>query len=95
MTWRTTSAVIAATLLIAGCSPEPTPPEPTGSTAPAGTTAPTGAPAAHGSLAECLRDHGIDEPASAVMGPPAGVDQVTWDQAMTLCSALGPGPGGS
>ena len=89
MTRRTTSAVIAATLLIAGCSPESAPSEPTGS------PAPTGAPAAHGSLAECLRDHGIDEPANAVMGPPAGVDQVTWDQAMKLCSPLGPGPGGS
>ena len=89
MTRRTTSAVIAATLLIAGCSPESAPPEPTGS------TTPTGAPAAHGSLAECLRDHGIDEPANAVMGPPAGVDQVTWDQAMKLCSPLGPGPGDS
>jgi hypothetical protein len=89
MTRRATSAVIAATLLIAGCSPESVPPEPTGS------PAPSGAPAAHGSLAECLRDHGIDEPANAVMGPPAGVDQVTWDQAMKLCSPLGPGPGGS
>ena len=92
MTRRTTFAVIAAMLLIAGCSPESAPPAPTGTTTPTGTT---GAPAAHGSLAECLRDHGIDEPANAVMGPPAGVDQVTWDQAMTLCSALGPGPGGS
>ncbi len=89
MTRRTTSAVIAAMLLIAGCSPESAPPEPTGS------TTPTGAPAAHGSLAECLSDHGIDEPANAVMGPPAGVDQVTWDQAMKLCSPLGPGPGDS
>ena len=89
MTRRTTFAVIAAMLLIAGCSPESAPPEPTGS------TAPTGASAAHGSLAECLRDHGIDAPANAVMGPPAGVDQVTWDQAMKLCSPLGPGPGGS
>jgi len=94
MTRRTTSAVIAATLLIAGCSPESAPPEPTGFTTPTGTGT-TGAPAAHGSLAECLRDHGIDEPANAVMGPPAGVDQVTWDQAMKLCSPLGPGPGGS
>jgi len=86
MTWRITSAVIAVMLLIVGCSPESAPPEPTGT---------TGAPTAHGSLAECLRDHGIDEPANAVMGPPAGVDQVTWDQAMKLCSPLGPGPGGS
>ena len=86
MTRRITSAVIAAMLLIAGCSPESAPPEPTGT---------TGAPTAHGSLAECLRDHGIDEPVNAVMGPPAGVDQVTWDQAMKLCSPLGPGPGGS
>ena len=86
MTRRITSAVIAAMLLIVGCSPESAPPEPTGT---------TGAPTAHGSLAECLRDHGIDEPVNAVMGPPAGVDQVTWDQAMKLCSPLGPGPGGS
>jgi hypothetical protein len=84
MTRPAISAVIAAALLVGGCSSEPVPPEPSVTGLP---------PATHGSLAECLHSHGIDEPATAVLGPPSGVDQTVWDQAMTACSTLGPGPG--
>ena len=70
MTRLAISAVIAAALLVGGCSSEPVPPEPSV----------TGLPSAtHGSLAECLHSHGIDEPATAVLGPPSGVDQTVWD----------------
>ena len=84
MTRLAISAAIAAALLIGGCSSEPVPSEPSGTDLP---------PATHGSLAECLHSHGIDEPATAVLGPPSGVDQAVWDQAITACSTLGPGPG--
>jgi len=84
VTRREISALIAAAMLLGGCSSEPVPPEP---------TVPGLPPATHGSLAECLHSHGIDEPATAVLGPPTGVDQAVWDQAMAACSTLGPGPG--
>ncbi|MEI8083264.1 MAG: hypothetical protein WCI74_15610 [Actinomycetes bacterium] len=85
MTRRAISAVIAAALLIGGCASEPVPPE----------TSVTGLPpATHGSLAECLPSHGIDAPATAILGPPTAVDQATWDQAMGACSQLAPGPAG-
>jgi len=84
MTRRGILAAIAAALLIGGCSSKPAPSEP-------GVTGPP--PAMHGSLAECLHSHGIDEPATAVLGPPTGVDQAVWDQAMKTCSTLAPGPG--
>ena len=62
-----------------------------------GTPAPTAAtitPAEHGSLATCLREHGVSETGgSVVLGPPAGVDPATWDKAMKACSTLAPGPG--
>ncbi|MBJ7401132.1 MAG: hypothetical protein JHC67_12830, partial [Mycolicibacterium sp.] len=44
--------------------------------------------------AECLHSHGIDAPATAILGPPTAVDQATWDQAMGACSQLAPGPAG-
>ncbi|MEI7915535.1 MAG: hypothetical protein WCH82_12370 [Mycobacteriaceae bacterium] len=54
----------------------------------------TGESVTHGGLAECLRSHGVgDSGGQAVaLGPPAGVDPGTWDQAMKACSALAPGP---
>jgi len=82
----TTSAVIAATLLIGGCSSQSDPSEPDVKDLP---------PATHGSLADCLHDNGIPDSSepSAMLGPPNGVDQAVWDQAMTACSTLAPGPG--
>jgi hypothetical protein len=86
MTRLAMAAMIAAALMVGGCSSESAPSKPSVTDTPS---------TAHGSLADCLRDHGIDEPATAVLGPPAGVDQAIWDQAMSMCSTLAPGPGGS
>lgn len=69
-------------LAISGCSsPKDSTPAPAESTT-------------HGSLADCLKDHGVQDSGgqAVMMGPPAGVDQSTWDQAMTACSTLAPGP---
>ncbi|MEZ0356901.1 hypothetical protein CRM90_17500 [Mycobacterium sp. ENV421] len=95
----------AATALLAGCVPAPSPSQPTAiSPAPSttsplpGTTPPsstTPAPAEHGSLARCLHEHGVpDSAGTAVLGPPSGVDPGVWDQAMKACSPLEPGPAG-
>lgn len=95
MNWRSAVAAlavpVAGTLLIAGCSSKP------GSDTPK-TTESTSAPAKpteHGSLAECLRGQGVADVGgpAAVLGPPAGVDQATWDKAMQACSSMAPGPG--
>ena len=48
----------------------------------------------HGSFAHCLTEHGVTESAVSPAGPPAGVDQDTWDKAMQACGTLGPGPAG-
>lgn len=85
MTGRAVLAVLAAGLLLAGCSSKPAQPD---SPAPS-------APAAHGGLADCLKSHGVTDAGgpAAVLGPPAGVDQGAWDSAMQACSSLAPGPG--
>lgn len=94
MIWRTAAPVLVATattvLLIGGCSAG-TDGSDSGSSAP---QAPP-APAAHGGLAECLKGQGVADAGgpAAVLGPPAGVDQATWDKAMQACSSLAPGPG--
>lgn len=88
MMWRSAVAAlavpVAGALLLAGCSSKP------GSDAPK-----PAAPAEHGGLADCLRAQGVTDPGGpgAVLGPPAGVDQATWDKAMQACSSLAPGPG--
>ncbi len=101
MIWRSAVAAlavpVAGTLLLAGCSSKP------GSDAPTTTTTTTttestsapAKPAEHGGLAECLRGQGVTEAGgpAAVLGPPAGVDQATWDKAMQACSSMAPGPG--
>lgn len=82
----------AAAVVLAGCSSSPTPSGPPTPISPAPTTASV-APAEHGSLAHCLQEHGVtDSGGSAVLGPPAGVDQATWDKAMKACATLAPGP---
>ncbi|MFM8598073.1 MAG: hypothetical protein ACKOB8_03595 [Mycobacterium sp.] len=77
-----TAALVAAVTIIAGCASTTPPPDTT--------VGPTG----HGTLAACLRDHGVPESAgpAAVLGPPAGVDQRTWQQAMSACEEFAPGP---
>jgi hypothetical protein len=82
---RVALAVAATALVVAGCSSASTPPE---------TSPPASAPAGHGSLAECLQTHGVSDAGGgpAVLGPPAGVDQESWDKAMKACSTLAPGP---
>jgi hypothetical protein len=79
-------ALITALLLIAGCSSKPA--EPSAPESPSTSS--------HGTLADCLHAHGVPETAgpAAVLGPPAGVDQAVWDQAMTACSQMAPGPAG-
>ncbi|WP_396927627.1 hypothetical protein [Mycolicibacterium sp.] len=96
----------AATAILAGCAPAPTPSQPTAispapstaSPVPGTTSAPsaaTSAPAEHGSLAHCLHEHGVpDSAGSGVLGPPQGVDPGVWDQAKNACSPLEPGPAG-
>ena len=82
----------AAAVLLAGCTSSPTPSGPPTAISPAPTEA-TVSPAQHGSFAQCLHNHGVtDSGGSAVLGPPAGVDQATWDQAMKACATLAPGP---
>lgn len=77
------SASVALTL--AACSAKETPSEPAGNEQ-----------VTHGSLADCLKANGLPETSgpAAVLGPPTGVDQATWDGAMKACSTLSPGPGG-
>lgn len=98
MMWRSAVAAlavpVAGALLLAGCSSKP------GSDAPkpaepAGSSSAPAAPAEHGGLADCLRAQGVTDPGGpgAVLGPPAGVDQATWDKAMQTCSSRAPGPG--
>jgi hypothetical protein len=92
----------AATAILAGCAPAPTPSQPTvispapstTSEAPSTTSTTTSvAPAEHGSLAQCLHQHGVPDSAGAgVLGPPADVDPGVWDQAKKACSTLEPGP---
>ncbi|WP_179473630.1 hypothetical protein [Mycolicibacterium vinylchloridicum] len=89
----------AATAILAGCAPAPSPSQPTvispaPSTAGATpSTTPNAAPAEHGSLAQCLHQHGVPDSAGpAVLGPPAGVDPGVWEQARRACSPLEPGP---
>jgi hypothetical protein len=78
-------ASIGAMLLIAGCSSKPTEP-----------SAPESPSSSHGTLADCLHAHGVPESAgpAAVLGPPAGVDQTVWGQAMAACAQMAPGPAG-
>jgi hypothetical protein len=91
----------AATAILAGCTPTPSPSQPTAispapsttSDTPSPTSATSVSPGEHGSLAQCLHAHGVPDSAGpAVLGPPAGVDPGVWDQARKACSPLEPGP---
>jgi hypothetical protein len=81
----TLAAALAAAGLLAACS----------SSAPPVEQSPTSAtPAGHGGFAHCLSEHGVPAPPGPAVGPPPGVDQNTWHQAMQACSTLAPGPAG-
>jgi hypothetical protein len=103
MRTRRLAVATAAAAVLAGCTPAPNPSQPTViSPAPSTTslattsstaTSTSAAPAEHGSLAQCLHDHGVPDSAGAgMLGPPAGVDPGVWDQARKACTPLEPGP---
>ena len=74
------AGLLAAAAILGACSsegPQPDPTEP---------------PAEHGNYAHCLSEHGVPVAPGPVAGPPAGVDQQTWQQAVKACSTLAPGP---
>lgn len=82
-------AAAAAAATLAGCSGATQSPSPSDS----GSTPPSAEPSVgHGSLAYCLNEHGVSAGPGPVIGPPPGVDQKTWDEAMSACSSLAPGP---
>ena len=78
------AAGVAAAGILAGCSSSPPAQQSTTSVAPTG----------HGSLAQCLSEHGVPAAPGPAAGPPPGVDPDTWDEAMQSCSTLAPGPAG-
>jgi hypothetical protein len=76
---------IAAAGLLAACSTESPPAQ----------QSPTSVvPTGHGTLAQCLSEHGVPSAPGPAVGPPPGVEPGTWQQAMQACSSLGPGPAG-
>ena len=77
----------AAAGILAGCSSDPPAEQ---NTTTESETAPTG----HGSLAQCLSEHGVPPAPGPAAGPPPGVDPGTWQRAMQTCSSLAPGPAG-
>ncbi|MDT5101113.1 MAG: hypothetical protein QOC76_4850 [Mycobacterium sp.] len=78
------AAVLAAAVIIAGCSSNETPSEESSTQSPA--------PSGHGSYASCLHDHGVSAPPGPVAGPPPGTDEATWHMATQACASLAPGP---
>jgi hypothetical protein len=87
LSWLAGAQILVAAAILGGCSSNP-PAEQT--TTEQSETPPTG----HGSLAQCLREHGVPAAPGPTAGPPPGVDPGTWDQAMQTCSSLAPGPAG-
>ncbi|GAT12053.1 hypothetical protein H7I77_09380 [Mycolicibacterium novocastrense] len=97
-------AGLAAAAALAGCASEqpaeqqPTtsqaPAQTTTSQAPAETTTTSETPSGHGSLAQCLDEHGVPAAPGPAAGPPPGVDAETWNRAMQACATFAPGPAG-
>ncbi|MCH9730225.1 MAG: hypothetical protein K0U84_11240 [Actinomycetia bacterium] len=87
------AALLAAAACAGGCSPPgERPSEAPQPTAPTSTSV---APSTdHGSLAQCLAQHGVPAPPGPATGPPPGVDPANWEKAMAECSTLAPGPVG-
>ncbi|KUH80793.1 MULTISPECIES: hypothetical protein [unclassified Mycobacterium] len=84
--WLATGVVAAA--ILAGCASDPPAEQQT-------TTSNTSnAPAGHGSLAQCLNDHGVPAAPGPAAAPPPGVDPDTWHRAMQACASFAPGPAG-
>ena len=84
MRWAWLAAGVVAAAILAGCSSSPPMQQSTTSVTPAG----------HGSLAQCLSEHGVLAAPGPAAGPPPGVDPGTWNEAMQSCSSLAPGPAG-
>ncbi|RDH78828.1 hypothetical protein DVS77_09460 [Mycolicibacterium moriokaense] len=78
------ATVLAAALIVAGCSSNEAPSEESSTTTPA--------PNGHGAYAECLQQHGVSAPPGPIAGPPPGTDEAAWHKAMQACSSLAPGP---
>ncbi|MCB0949062.1 MAG: hypothetical protein KDB44_07240 [Mycobacterium sp.] len=102
-------AVLVLAGVTAGCSPPGERPSEatTSQTTTAATTTTTTSPSmtptttaaepgstGHGSLANCLSEHGVPASPGPTTGPPSGVDPATWEKAMAECSSLAPGPTG-
>jgi outer membrane biogenesis lipoprotein LolB len=83
VTGRTITLLAVAAAMLAACTAENSPTEP---------TTPTSSTGGHGSYAQCLTEHGAPAAPGPVAGPPPGVDQQTWQQAVQACAELAPGP---
>lgn len=84
------AAVLAAAVVIAGCSSNEAPSKESSTQAPTSTQAP--ASSGHGAYANCLHQHGVSTPPGPVAGPPPGTDEATWHKATQACASLAPGP---
>ena len=80
------ATVLAAAVIVAGCSSNEAPSEQSSTQAPA--------PSGHGAYASCLHDQGVSAPPGPVAGPPPGTDEATWQKATQACASLAPGPDG-
>jgi ABC-type phosphate/phosphonate transport system substrate-binding protein len=78
------AAMLAATVIVAGCSSSEAPSEESSTQSPA--------PNGHGAYASCLHENGVSAPPGPVAGPPPGTDEATWKKAEKACASLAPGP---
>lgn len=83
------AAGFTAAAIFTGCSSE----QPNSDPPPERQSTSAEAPAGHGSLAQCLSEHGVPA-APGPAGPPPGVDPGKWDSAMQACASYAPGPAG-
>lgn len=80
------TAVLAAAVIVAGCSSNEAPSKESSSTQPPTSTN------GHGAYANCLHEHGVSAPPGPIAGPPPGTDEATWKKAEQTCASLAPGP---
>ena len=101
--WTILSALAAIIALAPACSSNSTSPAPssTGSAA-------SVAPQVHGAYERCLASHGVPAsppngpapqgpppgppPPGGTPAPPPGIDQTTWNNAISACKSLAPSP---